>query len=533
LRSLLKWTGIGLAAVLVIAISLPFFINVNQFRPALETDLSSALGRQVELGNLHLNIFKGEVTADDLSVAEDPAFGKPAFLQAKSLHVGVKLWPFLISRQLIVTNLDLDQPEIVLAQSPTGSWNFSSLGGKSSSAPAPAAGAGGRMPLNLSVKLVKISGGRLTLRRTVGHWKPLVLENAAVELRDFSAASVFPFSLSTKVRGGGSIQFDGKAGPINPADSSMTPVSFNVNVTGLDLAGSGMNDFAPDVSGVAAVKASGTSDGTKLQMNGTFQAEHVKLAKNGNPANRPIELDFSMNHDLRAHSGTLLRGDVHLGKALAHLTGTYAEKGEAMVLALKLDAPGMPVPELEAFLPALGVALPAGASLQGGTATAELTMTGPADRLVSSGSLSVDNTRLAGFDLPGKMSSIEKLAGMKTGPDTEIRTLSADVKSAPEGTAIQNLKLMIPSIGEMTGGGTVSPANQLDFKMTAAVQTSGAMAVMRDKPIPFLVEGTFSQPVFKPDLKAVAGEELKSVEGDVGKAAGGLIKGFLGDRKKK
>ena len=48
------------------------------------------------------------------------------------------------------------------------------------------------------------------------------------------------------------------------------------------------------------------------------------------------------------------------------------------------------------------------------------------DRLVSSGSLSIENARLAGFDLGAKMSTIERLAGIKTGPNTEIQVLSAE-----------------------------------------------------------------------------------------------------------
>src|SRR5579864_1003358 len=126
-----KWLGICLALLILIVISLPFLINVDQFRPTLQSDLSTALGREVTLGNLRLKILSGQVTADDLSVAEDPAFGKPAFLSAKSLHVGVELWPFLLSRKLIVTDLTLDQPEIALVQAPSGDWNFSSLGSKS------------------------------------------------------------------------------------------------------------------------------------------------------------------------------------------------------------------------------------------------------------------------------------------------------------------------------------------------------------------------------------------------------------------
>src|SRR5579864_2621771 len=145
MKRIAKWLGICLALLILIVISLPFVINVDQFRPTLQSDLSNALGREVTLGNLHLKVLAGEVTADDLSVSEDPAFGKPAFLQAKSLHVGVELWPFLISRKLNVKDLTIDQPEIALVQSPSGDWNFSSLGSKSKAAPA-SSPAAARMP---------------------------------------------------------------------------------------------------------------------------------------------------------------------------------------------------------------------------------------------------------------------------------------------------------------------------------------------------------------------------------------------------
>jgi hypothetical protein len=96
--------------------------------------------------------------------------------------------------------------------------------------------------------------------------------------------------------------------------------------------------------------------------------------------------------------------------------------------------------------------------------------------------------------------------------------------------------LVVPAIGDVTGAGTISQSNALDFKMSAMVHTSGLLAVIGNKPIPFTVEGTSSQPIFKPDVKAVVKEELKGIEkglgGDVGKAAGGLLNGILGGKKK-
>src|SRR5580692_10603111 len=44
---ILKWLGVSLALLILITLSMPFFIDVDQFRPALQTDLSNALGRAV------------------------------------------------------------------------------------------------------------------------------------------------------------------------------------------------------------------------------------------------------------------------------------------------------------------------------------------------------------------------------------------------------------------------------------------------------------------------------------------------------
>lgn len=520
---ILKWLGIVLAVLVVTVVSLPFLINVNQFKPRLEQELSTALNREVKLGNLKLSLLAGEVTADDLSVAEDPAFAKPVFISAKSLAVGAKIWPFLISRKLVVTYLTIDQPQIAMVQAPSGDWNFSSLGTKTRKPAATGPEPAGE-PLDLSVKLVKITNGRFTMGRTVGHWKPLVLDRVNLELREFSPVSEFPFTLSADVIGGGSIRLNGKAGPINPTDSAMTPVNVSLNVSQLNLAASGMNDFAPDIAGLVSFDGTGSSDGRNMNFNGKIRCDKAKFSRKGTPAARPLELDFGVQHDLRKHAGALRRGDIHIGKAVAHLTGTYAEQGESMVLNLKLSGPQMPVQELEAMLPALGVVLPAGSRLEGGAASVMLDMRGPADRLVTAGSLAINNTRLTGFDLPGKMSAIERFAGIKATPDTDIETLSATVRVAPEGTSAEDMKLVVPAIGDLSGAGTVSPSNDLDFRMSAKVHTSGLLAVVSDTPIPFTIEGTCAQPQFKPDLKAVAKEKMKSV-------AGGLLKGLLGGKK--
>src|SRR5947199_6190402 len=135
MKRALKIFGIVVAVMLLAVITLPFLVNVNSFRPRLESELSTALGRDVKVGNLSLSILSGSVAADNLSIADDPAFSSNPFVQAKQLKVGVELIPLIFSKALYVTQLTLDQPQIMLLRSASGKWNFSSLGGQSGAKP--------------------------------------------------------------------------------------------------------------------------------------------------------------------------------------------------------------------------------------------------------------------------------------------------------------------------------------------------------------------------------------------------------------
>lgn len=74
--------GIAVVLVVVQLIALPFLINVNSFRPKIESEASSALGGQLQVGNLSLSILSGSVDAENLSISDDPAFSKSAFVTA-------------------------------------------------------------------------------------------------------------------------------------------------------------------------------------------------------------------------------------------------------------------------------------------------------------------------------------------------------------------------------------------------------------------------------------------------------------------
>src|SRR3984885_13572259 len=108
--------------LLLVIVLVPLLLSVNTFRPTLETQLSTALGRKVTLGNLSFSVFSGSLVADNISIADDPAFGSKPFLQAQSLHIGVEVVPLLFHRQLLVTSFVADSPTINLVHNGQGVW---------------------------------------------------------------------------------------------------------------------------------------------------------------------------------------------------------------------------------------------------------------------------------------------------------------------------------------------------------------------------------------------------------------------------
>jgi AsmA protein len=500
MKRILKILAIVVGVLIVIVIAVPFFIDANTFRPKLESELTGALGREVKVGNLTLALLSGAVSADNISIADDPEFSKSPFVEAKSLKVGVELMPLIFSKTLNVTELTLNQPEIALVKSENGQkWNFSSLGGKNTAAPENKKSEPQSNP-NLTVAKLTVKNGRLTLSRT-GE-KPHVYDKVNIVVTNFSFASSFPFSVTADLPAGGTLKLDGKAGPIDDNNAALTPLEAKVAVQRLNLAASGFIDPATGISGIADLNETLTSDGHEAKTNGTLKATELKVVQKGSPAGKPVDLTYAVVHNLAKEEGRLAQGDVAMGKAVAHLTGTYDAHGKVTVVNLKLNGQGMPVDDLEAMLPALGVVLPPKATLKGGDLNTTLDIVGPVDKLVTTGTVRLENSALANFDLGSRLSSIAALAGKQTGNDTTIKNFSSDVRVAPEGTQANNINLTVPSIGVLTGAGVVSPANELAFKMNAAVSGLG---------IPFAIQGTTADPKFVPDVKGMASGLLQGV----------------------
>jgi AsmA protein len=544
MKRLLVISGIVVGVLLLVIIAVPLFINVDSFRPDLEKKLSAALNRQVHIGKLDASLLSGGASASDITIADDPAFNKDPFLKAASVKVGVQLMPLIFSRQLKVTSLTIQKPDITLLKNAAGKWNYSTIGATAQktapepagkTAPEPSGKTGpepaGKSTPDVSVDKFEITGGTVRVGHSSGHsaGKESVYQNVNLVAHNISARSAMPFTLSAGMPGGGTMNLEGQAGPLNPADSAKSPLDAKLTLKHADLGATGFVDPSSGVGGILDFDGQVKSDGHKLHSEGKAKAADLRVVKGGQPAKQPIALDYKSDYALDSDTGTI-NANLHTGNSLTNASGTLSAKGEDTLANLKIVGKNMAVNDVEGLLPAFGVVLPSGASLQGGNINMDLNATGPLDRLVIDGPLKIEGTHLSGYNLGSKLGAIAAFTGNKSSTDTLIQTFSSALRVAPEGIKADNIVLDVPSLGVVTGNGVIAGDNSLDFKMLIKLagtannllgSLTGGSASAQSKGLPFLITGKTSNPVFRPALgSAVTGDLqnslLNAVQGNKG-----------------
>jgi AsmA protein len=553
----LKIVLIAVGVLIVLVLVVPFLIPVNQFRPTIEEKASAALGRKVELGNLSLSLISGSVSADNLSIGDDPKFSSAPFLTAKSLKVGVEILPLIFSKTLNVTGVTIATPQVTLLHNAAGVWNYSSLGGaaaKSEAKKAPAS-SGAANAADISIKKLTLSDGIIIVGSTSSQ-KRSTYDHVDVSASDVSITSKFPVTVTADLPAGGKFKLDGTVGPVDQADAEFTPLDAKLTISSLNIASTGFVEASMGLGGIVDLDANLSSQGGEAQVKGTMKFSKALLVAGGSPAGVPVTVNFSTKYNLRKNAGVLEPSTLNIGGAAAHLNGTYETTGEVTAVNIKVNSKDMPAKDLEAFLPALGVNLPKGANLTAGTLNTDLTIAGPTNKMVTSGTVGLFNGVLAGFDLSSKMSSVASLAGIKSTKDLNIEKLTSNVRVAPDGIKADDFLAVLPAIGNLTGAGTVNSKNALDFKMLATLSkeassaaTSGAggangaagalggllgtvtggggggCATSSGLKVPFQIQGTTADPKFIPDVGGLAKDLFKSELGCIGgKSSAGATK---------
>jgi AsmA protein len=516
-------------AILLVLVALPFLIDVNRFRPELESKASLALNRQVKLGHLSLSIFAGQVAADDIEVADDPAFSKANFITAASLKIGVELKPLIFSRQLNITEIVLESPQIALMSGGNGTWNFSSL----------VRASGNNLDLSkvprqaVSVGKLEVNHGRVTVTRVDSSGEPGVYDDVNISVTNFSTASVFPFELGTSLPGGGSASFSGTAGPISTVDAARTPLAGNLKANNVNIAAYKLTDPGSGISGTVNLDEALRSDGTKATLTGTVTGSGLKLSPKGPPAPRVIAVKHNVDLDLVTQAVTIQRADIAIGKAVVHATGTLNHEQNKVLIDIQLNGANLSLDELQTMFPTLDVKLPSNAHLQGGEAFVSLRVKGSPEAPIISGNVKAVDFTLVGFNLGSQLGTFMGLAGKTiSSPDTTFHSLSVHVEMTKAGVQVDDLDIDIPSVGGATGSGTISPSGDVEIAMMSTPYAGVAGGLTKMAPadgkksgqVPILMHGTIDKPVYTTDTKAAARVMAAQAAKGVAAKIGGIFK---------
>ena len=112
----------GLFALLLLAaVALVFFLDVNALKPRLEEAASDALGMEVRIGGrLGIGLFPGfHVTLEDVRIRNRGA----DVASAKETFLGIELLPIL-RRELRIVKVGMKRPRISIEQDRDGKFNF-------------------------------------------------------------------------------------------------------------------------------------------------------------------------------------------------------------------------------------------------------------------------------------------------------------------------------------------------------------------------------------------------------------------------
>ena len=521
-----RWTKILLAFVslaVVVVVSFPLFVNGNTFRPAIEKRLTSTLGRVVKIDDVRVSLFSGGLVATNLSIADDSDFSTAPFLTAKEVRIGVALRPLIFARQVNLLSLRVESPQINLIRAVNGAWNVSSIGRRATSKDAGTgvSKASEAELSNLSVDRIVIEDGRAFVS-SAAHVEPLLYEHVNFTAYAFSLTSQFPFDLNAELPARGTLTVSGHVGPVDRDDATNSPAEAEISATNVDPITLGLFDRNSGLSFLADIDVRAASNGQTLTTSGTVHIQNLKLRKDA-AALKPVDFIYSGTHRLKENSGQIEEATATIGHAVIHGTGTY----QLPLLNLKLAGQRLPIDEIQPVMTAAAIRLPDGAVLKGGTLSMNLSITGHAKSLVITGPLELDNSRLVGFDISSHIHGIAALSGLKTGDTTDFDRLYVNVRVANAGVVADDIDAVIPEMGELTGSGTVSPADQLDFNLVVKVASAsgiGKIGVIlltklngsdgsqgNASGVPMRITGTPDDPYITADIGGIVHKKIKSV----------------------
>ena len=224
IKKIVKYSLSVLVLVVILLLTIPFFLDVNHYKQQIEQEVEDATGRVLQIGELHASLFPWVgVTLDQVTLANRKGFTAHDFLKVKHLDVQVAFLP-LLSQSIEIKRFKLDEPEVYLERNAKGEGNWEDLLPASSKEAVPAKGkttanSSPSSSPSTSPALVALTAESLKLKDGKFTWKDdkagknIVLSDVQVLLDDVQLKHPVQARISARVNGD-LIEMQANIGPL-------------------------------------------------------------------------------------------------------------------------------------------------------------------------------------------------------------------------------------------------------------------------------------------------------------------------------
>ncbi len=540
----LRITGGVIAGLLLLALIIPLFINVDKYRPQIEAAITERTGRRATLGAIHVRLLPTiAAVVDGVQLGNPKDFAAGNLISVDKIKVGLAIGP-LLHGDFHFTSVTLVHPKLTLVQDENGRANYSfpsETSAKGTSGGAPSGGSSmftlegidevSLENLEVSLEQIPSRGAKpftevaatkvnVTLRNLVldpnaiHQWgAEAKLSGVSVEMGALAVPAVFDSGEAKLENGKLEVNFRVHAGKVAEVSGSLHVPDVTHAVTTFEISTPELNAdkllaairATPETHrpGHAAAQGPSSTPGNELLAQGKIYAERVVWAPySGERASAQIRV-YGDHMEVTPASMTLY-GDT------LRLTARTDARQEPERFSANIELRGFDLGKMLAVAP--------GGMKGKMTGIAELTlqMAGPSGgawqrSMTGSGSFAIRDGKLPGVNLAGALGVLAKAAGVN---ETTFRSITGDLGIGDGRVTTKQTKMDSPSgTIEMSGGFSIlDESMSFDGKATIvpsgpgavpAEMLTGLLSIATNKTVtsitvPFSLAGTLSDPKFRP-----------------------------------
>ena len=542
------WAKIALGVLvflLLVAMALPYFLNVDRYRDTIASEIEAQTGRHVTLGKIRAKFLPGVgFVVEDLHIGSPEGFPAGDVISAGAIRGNVAIGPLMHSI-VHMNSLELVHPKLTLITDNNGKNNYTFT----SSAPAknapPNAGSGAK-------------GGEASSGVSLDEIDSILLSDAEVSLETLVKGKVEP---SADVKGINVTMHNFVISPMNmhdwQADSKLSGVTLSIGgwsapivfrLGQLQLAGGKMDaQFVADLAKASDIKGTlSVPDVMKPQVNFEMSASELDIDKlmaavGGGSSGTP-QTTAKSAEKLSGPSELVARGHINVEKITTkpYAVGpanveirVFTDRAELWPISIGMYGGTLQIssrvdrvtdpPRFTATVQMrnLDVAKvlevsPSARGKMGGTGELDLHLGGGLSEtwkkaLSGTGKFAVRNGFLPGVNLAGAAQSLTKMAGV--GGNTPFTVLQGDIDISGQKVSSKQIHLDSPD-GTVDLRGSVGLDGSLDYQGQVAVNPG---AVAGSGTVGKIVGGFLSTRVSKITVPIALGGTIESPKVQPGK----------------